>query len=295
MGYEDEIAELLAEVHQLKEQNLRLIISSHQNAESVKSIDSMVVMVPCSESSLSVTPVAEPAAEPAPRWRSDESSQGSDRSKGPALGVRAQRRQAAYDTTLHLCEEVRELRIDYVEAKQRERQCCVDEWRLNQVKTELQNTARMCRVRERHAGDLRKEKEELDALLEELEDDVANMRHTLAQECQKAQALHQQLVSLHAVDHIPAQIKKQSGSVLKFLDLESKGLTSSDKQLRRLQTINRLQNAVQSYAPALVPLVGIAKTAMEEEFARCKWLDENHRRMCQWLQHAVTKGIFVDG
>lgn len=294
--YEAEIVELAHEVHRLKDENVGLVLNACVGP-GVAGLPRSTTMLPApSESLLSTAPVAEPAAEPAPAPIRAE-TRISDPSSSLHSGCVnessvAQRRRAACDMTLYFCEEVRELRKEHSEIQRRERQLRLDEWLLEGAKRGVQNTARAFRGRQRHINELSAQNEELEALLKELQDDISKKRDVLVQERRRVKQLHEKAVSFSTSSYLPLQIRKQSGMLMKFLDAEGTR-RNTEKHMRGLQTVAKLYKSVQCQAPGLLPLAGLAKTSVEEEFARYRWLEENHSRLLQWLQYSLTRGILT--
>lgn len=185
------------------------------------------------------------------------------------------------------------MRRDHSEARWQERRYGVFGWRLQKAKMELQSTARASCIQERQFEELDAQKEELKALLGELKHDVCKARAESEHGRQKVRELRQQLSRLQLENSIPLQIKKQSSSLMKSLDAEGLRLNAK-KSARSLQThINKLHKLVQSHASVLSPLVDLVNTSVEHEFARYKWLEENHFQLFQRLQHTVARGVLT--
>eukprot|EP00811_Abedinium_folium_P037140 NODE_9783_length_1400_cov_2.371563.p1 GENE.NODE_9783_length_1400_cov_2.371563~~NODE_9783_length_1400_cov_2.371563.p1 ORF type:complete len:317 (-),score=105.47 NODE_9783_length_1400_cov_2.371563:448-1362(-) len=265
-------------------------------------------------SATSTTPTAEPAAEPAPhssgrqrprRLLDGRTSLAEDAfvlpKEAPPLpppasqevyAVHAHRNRTAQDAALRLVEEVSELRQQCCETARAERRLRVEEFHLAKLRAELQGTARAFRAREARAGELRAQTKEVEALLQDLSDDVTNGSEEIAQECQTICSLQQQVMAMRQACYLPAQLKRQSSAMTRSLDREG-GRLGTQRRQRGLQVGSQLYKSVQVHAPQLLPLAGLAKASMEDEFARYKHLEERHARMLDWLQLAVAKDVLA--
>merc|ERR1712032_1232080 len=106
--------------------------------------------------------------------------------------------------------------------------------------------------------------------------------------------LHREALSLREACLVPAQLKKKTQVLMKFLDQEG-GRLNTERHLRGLQTAAKLYHGVAVHAPVLQPLAGRAKAAMEEEFAKYRRLQQRHARLLQQVHLKVVRGVVTKG
>lgn len=166
----------------------------------------------------------------------------------------------------------------------------VDEWYLGRLQSELQEVARTLRGKEHRLLDLKKQCEEADALRRELSADKARIDEELECERRNLTNLHFEVLGHKEACVVPAQLKKKSSTLMKFLDQEG-GRLNTERHLRGLQAAAKLYRGVEVHAPSLMSLAGRAKIAMEEEFTRYRQLEQRHVRQLQQLHITVMKDV----
>lgn len=264
--YEAEIEELSSEVQKLREENTALALRAHLREGQGECVGEDLEVQQSSHASSSVA---------SPRRA------GSSRTSiaPPALAPQ-------------VLEEVRELWRRRSEAAKLARRARVDEWRLTGLRSEMQAVARNMRRKEKQLEELRRTHAEAGDLHRELATEALEGREELERQRTCLQELHRTALSLREACHVPAQLKKKSSILMKFLDQEG-GRLSTEKHLRSLQASSKLYGAVMTHAPSLQPLAGRAKAAMESEFDRYQQLEQAHSRLLQKLHLVVTRGVLV--
>merc|ERR1719401_1500474 len=92
--------------------------------------------------------------------------------------------------------------------------------------------------------------------------------------------------------YVPAQLKRKSSTLMKFLDQEG-GRLSTERHLRSLQLTAKLYQGVAAHAPALLPLVSRAQACMEEQFERYRLLEEGRARLLRRLHAGVMRDVLA--
>mmetsp|Transcript_129405 Transcript_129405/g.235211 ORF Transcript_129405/g.235211 Transcript_129405/m.235211 type:complete len:434 (-) Transcript_129405:48-1349(-) len=275
--YEAEIDELATEVQQLREENTALALRAQLRSQP---------------SGLQLNGHGEGVADNVEAQRSSAASSSPSASPRRAGGSRGS--VPAPALAPQVLEEVRELWRRRNEAAKLARRARVDEWRLTGLRSETQAVARELRRKDKQLDELRRKHAEAGDLYRELATETLEGREELERQRSGLQELHRTALGLREACHVPAQLKKKSSILMKFLDQEG-GRLSTEKHLRSLQAISKLYGAVMTHAPALQPLAGRAKAAMESEFERYQQLEQAHARLLQKLHLVVTRGVMQDG
>jgi len=164
----------------------------------------------------------------------------------------------------------------------------VNEWYLSQLRVELQDMAQSLRGRVQQLRDMRKQFDEAENQRQALELDRARCHDHLVQERQDMVQLHKEALVTREACMVPAQLKKKSSTLTRFLDQEG-SRARTEKHLRGLQAASKLYSSIVVHAPALQPCASRAKAAMEAEFARYQQLEQQHTRLLQQLNLSMMR------
>jgi len=192
----------------------------------------------------------------------------------------------------HALEEARELWHVQAQAAARRRRTQVDEWYLERLRSEMQGFVQALRSKERELTDFKRRCAEAEELLRELCAEGEQCSQELERERRAVVELHRETVTLKEACYVPAQLKRKSCSIMRFLDQEG-GRLGTERHLRGLQAADKLYRGVAAHAPSLLALAGKAKAAMEEEFARYQKLDRCRTRALQQLHLCVTRDLLA--
>lgn len=231
--HEDELHSLVAEVQQLREENLKLALASSRNC-------------------------------------------------GGSSGSNS---NATCDS-----EEVCRLWQRRAQTAKLRRQAQINEFRLGQLRAEMQATAKQLRGRERQLADMRKRYAEVSDLAKEIVAEAGSCCEDVEKERCVVQDLHCEALNMREACSLPAELKKKSSILLSALDREG-GRMSNEKRLRCLQASSKLYSAIAAQAPALLPLASRTKAATEAEFARYQKLEEAHAMQLHRLHLVATRGV----
>jgi len=207
-----------------------------------------------------------------------------------ALRETAPAHPSSRSATLRLCEQARELQGRRTKAASLWRRTQADEHRLRRVSAEMEAAARTLRDEQRRLGALRSRHAEATELLQELVSECERGREEIEAESRYLRDLNGQALFLRDACRGPAQLKKQSTSMLKCLD-QAGGRLRTERHARSLQSSARLYDQVATRAPALQPLAWRAKEAMNEEFDRYRRLSQSHEQCLRRLHLAVARGV----
>ncbi|CAJ1360319.1 unnamed protein product [Effrenium voratum] len=175
--------------------------------------------------------------------------------------------------------EVRQLEAQLAALRRRTR---VNEWYLAQLKAQLQETAKILQGKENHLKDLRERFDAAGEHRQRLREEQVRTQQMLESERQELVQLHQEALALREACFLPAQLKKKSSVLTKFL--EEGGRHKMEKHLRGRDTVTKLYKSVAEQAPELQALAGRAKSEMDAAFARYQQLQLQHSRLLQQLR-----------
>lgn len=262
--YEAEIDELTADVRRLREENIVLASRNRTEQEVVNASP----RTPSGCSSGRPSTNSAPGVPVAPRrlpW-----------SPRKNVGNGSPRALA------HVADEAHQLWQCRTEVSARKRRIRVDEWYLARLRAEMQEVARALRAKERKVIQLKQNCDEVVALRQDLSADTSRCNEDLVVERRSVAGLHQEILDVKESCIAPAQVKKKSSNLMKFLDQEG-GRLNTERHLRGLQAAAKLCRGVSVHAPSVQPLASQAKVAMEEEFAKYRQLEQGHTRQLQRL------------
>ncbi|CAK9101093.1 unnamed protein product [Durusdinium trenchii] len=153
---------------------------------------------------------------------------------------------------------------------------CVVGWEDAQLKTQLQETGKLLQGRESCLKDLKERIDQAHADRRRLSGERVRTQQTLETERQELVQLHQEALSLREACYLPAQLKKKSSMLTKFLDQEG-GRLQLEKHLRASSAVQQLYRRVGSEAPEATALAGRVKADME---AACQKVQDSAGWMC---------------
>ena len=96
----------------------------------------------------------------------------------------------------------------------------VNEWYLSQLKVQLQETAKLMQMKEHRLHDLRSRFDQAGEERQRLAQEHVRTQQMVDMERQELMQLHQEALTLREACYLPAQLKKKSGMLTKFLDQE---------------------------------------------------------------------------
>ncbi|CAK9084780.1 unnamed protein product [Durusdinium trenchii] len=249
--YESEIDQLSEELRQLQEENALLAYHAACDDE------------------------ASPAPTPSASARTPRTTVGS-----------AQRRSARQ--VKEQAKEVRQCEAQLMALRRRTR---VNEWYLAQLKTQLQETGKLLQGRESCLKDLKERIDQAHADRRRLSGERVRTQQTLETERQELVQLHQEALSLREACYLPAQLKKKSSMLTKFLDQEG-GRLQLEKHLRASSAVQQLYRRVGSEAPEATALAGRVKADMEAACQKVQELHSQHQRLLQYLHLNLARNAF---
>lgn len=176
------------------------------------------------------------------------------------------------------------------DALKRQRQTKVSEFRLGNLRLEMQATARQLRDHDKQLKEMRRRHAEASSLAAELGNDVTESCKEVERGRHAVQELHSKALSARKACYAPAELKRKSSILMKFLDQEG-GRLNMEKHFRSLQANSKLYAAITAQAPALQTLAGRAKASMEAEFEKYQSLARNHTEQLHRLHLMVTRGL----
>lgn len=254
--YESEIDELSEELRQLQEENALLAYHESSRAEQFDHEDA--------------TP-------------STSRSHRSPSTRSPRVNTRRTARQ------VHLqAKETRQCEAKLTSLRRRTR---VNEWYLSQLKGQLQETAKVMQNREHRLQELRLRFDQAGEERQRLAEEHVRTQQMLDTERQELVQLHQEALSLREVCYLPAQLKKKSSMLTKFLDQEG-GRLKLEKHLRGREVVAKLYRSVAQQAPECQAIAGRVKTDMDAAFANLQQLQAQHQRQLQQLHLNLARNAF---
>ncbi|CAK9101201.1 unnamed protein product [Durusdinium trenchii] len=285
--YESEIDQLSEELRQLQEENALLayhapwalgvgvlesdLLALGQTRGAGKEFGtrwSKVTQAACDDE-------ASPAPTPSASARTPRTTVGS-----------AQRRSARQ--VKEQAKEVRQCEAQLMALRRRTR---VNEWYLAQLKTQLQETGKLLQGRESCLKDLKERIDQAHADRRRLSGERVRTQQTLETERQELVQLHQEALSLREACYLPAQLKKKSSMLTKFLDQEG-GRLQLEKHLRASSAVQQLYRRVGSEAPEATALAGRVKADMEAACQKVQELHSQHQRLLQYLHLNLARNAF---
>lgn len=254
--YESEIDELSEELRQLQEENALLAYHESSRAEQFDHEDA--------------TP-------------STSRSHRSPSTRSPRVNTRRTARQ------VHLqAKETRQCEAKLTSLRRRTR---VNEWYLSQLKGQLQETAKVMQNREHRLQELRLRFDQAGEERQRLAEEHVRTQQMLDTERQELVQLHQEALSLREACYLPAQLKKKSSMLTKFLDQEG-GRLKLEKHLRGREVVAKLYRSVAQQAPECQAIAGRVKTDMDAAFANLQQLQAQHQRQLQQLHLKLARNAF---
>lgn len=254
--YESEIDELSEELRQLQEENALLAYHESSRAEQFDHEDA--------------TP-------------STSRSHRSPSTRSPRMNTRRTARQ------VHLqAKETRQCEAKLTSLRRRTR---VNEWYLSQLKGQLQETAKVMQNREHRLQELRLRFDQAGEERQRLAEEHVRTQQMLDTERQELVQLHQEALSLREACYLPAQLKKKSSMLTKFLDQEG-GRLKLEKHLRGREVVAKLYRSVAQQAPECQAIAGRVKTDMDAAFANLQQLQAQHQRQLQQLHLNLARNAF---
>lgn len=254
--YESEIDELSEELRQLQEENALLAYHESSRAEQFDHEDA--------------TP-------------STSRSHRSPSTRSPRVNTRRTARQ------VHLqAKETRQCEAKLTSLRRRTR---VNEWYLSQLKGQLQETAKVMQNREHRLQELRLRFDQAGEERQRLAEEHVRTQQMLDTERQELVQLHQEALSLREACYLPAQLKKKSSMLTKFLDQEG-GRLKLEKHLRGREVVAKLYCSVAQQAPECQAIAGRVKTDMDAAFANLQQLQAQHQRQLQQLHLNLARNAF---
>lgn len=253
--YESEIDELSEELRQLQEENALLAYHESSRAEQFDHEDA--------------TP-------------STSRSHRSPSTRSPRVNTRRTARQ------VHLqAKETRQCEAKLTSLRRRTR---VNEWYLSQLKGQLQETAKVMQNREHRLQELRLRFDQAGEERQRLAEEHVRTQQMLDTERQELVQLHQEALSLREACYLPAQLKKKSSMLTKFLD--QGGRLKLEKHLRGREVVAKLYRSVAQQAPECQAIAGRVKTDMDAAFANLQQLQAQHQRQLQQLHLNLARNAF---
>lgn len=254
--YESEIDELSEELRQLQEENALLAYHESSRAEQFDHEDA--------------TP-------------STSRSHRSPSTRSPRVNTRRTARQ------VHLqAKETRQCEAKLTSLRRRTR---VNEWYLSQLKGQLQETAKVMQNREHRLQELRLRFDQAGEERQRLAEEHVRTQQMLDTERQELVQLHQEALSFREACYLPAQLKKKSSMLTKFLDQEG-GRLKLEKHLRGREVVAKLYRSVAQQAPECQAIAGRVKTDMDAAFANLQQLQAQHQRQLQQLHLNLARNAF---
>lgn len=254
--YESEIDELSEELRQLQEENALLAYHESSRAEQFDHEDA--------------TP-------------STSRSHRSPSTRSPRVNTRRTARQ------VHLqAKETRQCEAKLTSLRRRTR---VNEWYLSQLKGQLQETAKVMQNREHRLQELRLRFDQAGEERQRLAEEHVRTQQMLDTERQELVQLHQEALSFREACYLPAQLKKKSSMLTKFLDQEG-GRLKLEKHLRGREMVAKLYRSVAQQAPECQAIAGRVKTDMDAAFANLQQLQAQHQRQLQQLHLNLARNAF---
>lgn len=171
-----------------------------------------------------------------------------------------------------------------------ERQVRADEWRLLSLRENMMNVAKSLQRREREVDELGKRHAGAEAYRRELSEERSRAEQELVQERELISQLHREVLGLREACYLPAQLKKKSKILMKFLEPEG-GRLATERNLRGVEHCEKLYQEVSVSAPNLQQLAGRAKSDMDAAFARYLRLEKSQGQLLQRMHLNVTKGL----
>lgn len=217
--YEAEMGELAAEARQLREENALLAI--HGRCEDD---DDDLLATTCRPSLPSPRRSPRSCVASCGRQDANDVLLDSDAQRG-FQRRRELRRAQLFAAQVH--EEAREVWRCQVEVAARRRWTRVQEWLLGQLRHELQGIVGRVPEADRRLAAVRRRRMEWDCRRRQLSAERARCRDDVAREQDFLISLHHDAISLREACFVPAQIRKQSGALMKFLDQEGGRLLST--------------------------------------------------------------------
>lgn len=254
--YESEIDELSEELRQLQEENALLAYHESSRAEQFDHEDA--------------TP-------------STSRSHRSPSTRSPRVNTSRTARQ------VHLqAKETRQCEAKLTSLRRRTR---VNEWYLSQLKGQLQETAKVMQNREHRLQELRLRFDQAGEERQRLAEEHVRTQQMLDTERQELVQLHQEALSFREACYLPAQLKKKSSMLTKFLDQEG-GRLKLEKHLRGREVVAKLYRSVAQQAPECQAIAGRVKTDMDAAFANLQQLQAQHQRQLQQLHLNLARNAF---
>lgn len=137
-------------------------------------------------------------------------------SPGRRSAVRSVARRTARQVHLQ-AKETRQCEAKLTSLRRRTR---VNEWYLSQLKVQLQETAKLMQMKEHRLHDLRSRFDQAGEERQRLAQEHVRTQQMVDMERQELMQLHQEALTLREACYLPAQLKKKSGMLTKFLDQE---------------------------------------------------------------------------
>eukprot|EP00438_Fugacium_kawagutii_P001308 Skav226292 [mRNA] locus=scaffold3301:259179:261894:+ [translate_table: standard] len=255
--YESEIDQLSEELRQLQEENALLAYEASREGEGHND---------------EATPVS--------------SHRASLSSKSPRVKASSARRTARQ---VYLsAKETRQCEAKLTSLRRRTR---VNEWYLSQLKNQLQETGKIMQSREHRLNELRQRFDQAGEQRQRLAEEHVRTQQMLDTERQELLELHREALSLREACYLPAQLKKKSSMLTKFLDQEG-GRLKLEKHLRGREVVAKLYRSIAQQAPECQAIAGRVKTDMDAAFANLQQLQSQHQRQLQQLHLNLARNAF---
>ncbi|CAE7041651.1 crop [Symbiodinium natans] len=252
--YEAEIDQLSEEQRQLQEENTLL---AHKDAIAMDLLDDGT---PCSRTSGSRT----------------------SRSLGR---VGASPSRVAIRRTHNQAKERRQCEAKLMALRRRTQ---VNEWYLSRLKVELRDVSRSLQGRENHLREMRERFDAAEEQRHRLAEERNRTERQLASEREELVQLHKEALTLREACYLPAQLKKKSSTLMKFL--EEGGRLKTEKHLRGREAVAKLYQSVAQKAPELQASAGRVKSEMDLAFKRYQELQQQHSRSLQLFHLTLARG-----
>eukprot|EP00435_Cladocopium_sp_Y103_P037827 s2354_g10.t1 len=261
--YESEIDELSEELRQLQEENALLAYHESSRAEHFDHEDAT------------------------PATPSTSRSHRSPSTRSPRVNMQQVTRRTARQVHLQ-AKETRQCEAKLTSLRRRTR---VNEWYLSQLKSQLQETAKVMQNREHRLHELRLRFDQAGEERQRLAEEHVRTQQMLDTERQELVQLHQEALTLREACYLPAQLKKKSSMLTKFLDQEG-GRLKLEKHLRGREVVAKLYRSVAQQAPECQAIAGRVKTDMDAAFANLQQLQALHQRQLQQLHLNLARNAF---
>ena len=207
-------------------------------------------------------------------------------------GGTVRRRSHSRATAARIHCQAKEMRQNEAKLMALRRRTQVNEWYLSNLKVELQNVLRALQGRENHLQELRGRFDLAEEKRHRLAEERLRTEQQMSSERQELVELHKEALALREACYLPAQLKKKSQTLMKFLE---EGRVKTEKHLRGRETVAKLYNSIAQQAPELQAAAGRVKSEMDLTFARYQELQQQHSRLLQLFHLTLARGAMSPG